>query len=133
MRALGFGPDISIGEATVSAVASDLPPALIGAGLLARPAVRFEPVEPEWDDEGMPINRHVPIGVVPSPCRRLLAVPYRADGGHECDQYCPGRQRDGGCLTVIVRNAQAAGVPCSFEIDSEGYWAYNGPLFAAGE
>lgn len=59
---------------------------------------------------------------MPSACLRVFSSPRPLD----CPLDCPGLQQDGGCLTQIVRLANAAGVEWEFELDREGNWIYCG-------
>jgi hypothetical protein len=123
---MGFGPEVSIGEAVLPAASPSTVPIVTGAaGLIGRPLVRPIP-EPavDYDEDGYPtgLPTLMPAGALPSPCHRLLTVPDRGDGTHQCDPYCAGRQRDGSCLCDVVRKAQVTGVQAKFEVDAEGYW-----------
>lgn len=102
------------------------PSGLTGRVPIHRP--QDDPIEPVGEDEhGSPVFAETPADgpSLPPACLRRLSMPDRGDGRNQCDAYCAGRQRDGSCLTDIVRLAQAAGIEPSFELDSDGYWIYN--------
>lgn len=99
----------------------DTPIVLGSAGLMGRPQVRpistdleEEPLRPEGQRASMPAN-----------CLRVLNSPLAPERGGGCQHDCPGRQRDGGCLADIVRDA---GSQCAFEIDADGYWVHIGEV-----
>jgi hypothetical protein len=96
------------------------------SGLLGRPSVRpdttdfIEPIG--YEEDGTPIFAEPPAPgpAIPAPCLRLLHSRNPETFG--CPSDCAGRQRDGGCLCDIVREAEVAGEEWSFEIDKDMYW-----------
>lgn len=115
----------------------DVPPVILGAaGLTGRPLINrdHDLVQPIGEDEsGAPIFAEPPqpSKAIPPNCLRILNSPLHAGRGGGCSQGCVGLQADGGCLTDIVKRAQAAGVDWLFEVSYDGYgnqvWSYAGP------
>lgn len=131
---MAFGPDVSIGQAIPSGMASDLPilkghQGLTGRQIVTRPT---DLVSPDYDENGDPFFRDEPApGVtIPPACLRVMNMPVR-DGSTNCRIECPGRQPDGGCLCDLVREANKQGVEWSFSVSLDEYgnqiWTYNGP------
>lgn len=104
---------------------SPIPLVTGAAGLTGRPLLVREDTLTEYDAEGEPVYTEplAPGRALPAPCLRVLSGVPRS----ECRTECPGRQQDGSCLCDVVRTANEHDVEWSFEIDSHGYWVYNGP------
>jgi hypothetical protein len=110
--------------------AADEVPIVVGpsglTGRVPQPRPQDEPILPVGEDEnGGPVYAQPPGAgpAIPAGCLRRLTLP---GGTHNCDAYCAGRQRDGGCLADVVRAAQAAGLEWRFELDPDGFWTYAG-------
>lgn len=75
----------------------------------------FRPPPEPLDDEllGVP---PAPV-CLPAPCVRTMNS-FRM----ECPVDCPGRQRDGTCLTDPVKEAADRGMKLLLELDRDGYW-----------
>lgn len=126
------GYKITKGDPTVK---EEVPLPMMGGmgGLTNRPSVRppnDEFIQPIGEDEnGRPVFAQLPAEgpALPSSCSHVLSSFRHAD----CPFDCPGRQRDGSCLTETVRACMAAGVDWTaqgmFELDKDNFWVYMGP------